>query len=99
VVDARAELAQLFRAAGQAHHHAFAATDGDDPDWPEWYASYLVRPLSELLGTSLDREVIAAELRGVEREMRSGAPTAEWAGYYADWFLARYSVEALRPKI
>jgi hypothetical protein len=94
VAEPHTALSQLFRAAGQAHHHAFAATDGDDPEWPEWYAGYLLLPLSELLGVSLGREAIAADLRSVDREMRSEAPTAEWSRYYADWFLARHSSNA-----
>ena len=33
------ELAALFRETGAAHHQAFAAKGGDDPDWPAWYAA------------------------------------------------------------
>jgi hypothetical protein len=36
------ELAALFREVGAAHHRAFATTNGDDPDWPTWYAEHLV---------------------------------------------------------
>ena len=89
MADPRLEVARLFQATGQAHHDAFAVTDGDDPDWPEWYAGYLLLlPLSELLGVSLGREAIAADL------LRSEAATAEWSRYYADWFLAQHSSHA-----
>lgn len=87
-------LAQLFRARGKAHHEAFAATDGDDPDWPEWYADYLLQPLSELVDVPLGREAIAGDLRRVDQEMRSEAPTAESSRYYADWFLPPHSSHA-----
>ena len=33
-------IAKLLRETGHAHHEAFAATDGADPDWPIWYAEY-----------------------------------------------------------
>jgi NAD(P)H-hydrate epimerase len=91
MTDPRVTLGQLFRAAAQAHHQAFAATDGEDPDWPEWYAGYLANPLSELLGCAVGRSVIADDLRSLERKMQTEAPTAEWTLYYADWFLARHS--------
>ena len=29
-------LAHLCRSIARAHHRAFAATDGEDPDWSEW---------------------------------------------------------------
>src|SRR5437867_6375182 len=44
------QLAALFREAGAAHHKAFAATDGEDPDWPSWYARYLAPRLQQALG-------------------------------------------------
>jgi hypothetical protein len=34
-------LAALFKQTGEAHHEAFLDTDGDDPEWPLWYAKYL----------------------------------------------------------
>ena len=40
-------------AAGRAHHQAFIETDGEDPEWPLWYASYLQAPLSSKLNHEL----------------------------------------------
>jgi len=34
-----ARVAELFRDAGTAHHRAFAATHGEDAEWPAWYAA------------------------------------------------------------
>lgn len=45
-------LAKLFQEAGKAHHEAFATTDGVDPEWPIWYADYLVEPLRSRLTES-----------------------------------------------
>ena len=47
------ELARLLQRAAAAHHRAFAATGGADPDWPAWYGAYLVEPLAMLLGVRL----------------------------------------------
>ncbi len=40
------DLADLLRAVAEEHHAAFAATDGVDPEWAEWYAHRLVPRLS-----------------------------------------------------
>ena len=40
--DLTHSLENLFRETGQAHHQAFLSTNGADPDWPIWYAGYLV---------------------------------------------------------
>jgi NAD(P)H-hydrate epimerase len=85
----RVALAQLFRATGQAHHQAFAATNGDDAEWPEWYARHLALPLSRVLGRALPHDALATALRDVDVDMRAKAPAADWPQYYADWFLAR----------
>jgi hypothetical protein len=83
----RATLAEIFRAAGKAHHRAFAATNGADPRWPEWYAQDLAPTLSAILGTELKPDALAADLRMVDATMRTRAPSADWTLYYADWFL------------
>jgi hypothetical protein len=36
------ELANLLNETAEARHKAFAATEGDDPDWPIWYADHLL---------------------------------------------------------
>jgi len=84
-------LAQIFRAAGKAHHRAFAATNGDDPRWPEWYAQDLAPTLSAVLSIELKPDALAMDLKTADAEMRARAPSADWAMYYADWFLARRS--------
>lgn len=84
-------LAEIFRGAGRAHHRAFAATNGDDPDWPEWYARDLAPTISAVLGTELRQETLSAGLRSADAEMRARAPSADWTQYYAEWFLARYT--------
>ena len=43
------ELSALLTQTGKAHHEAFAATDGEDPDWAIWYADYLYDRLARFL--------------------------------------------------
>ncbi|MGH2357147.1 MAG: hypothetical protein ACRDGJ_03925, partial [Candidatus Limnocylindria bacterium] len=82
-------IAALLREAGSAHHLAFAATNGDDPDWPRWYAEYLATPLAELLGRPLTVSALEADLASADAEHRTRAPSADWSSYYAGWFLER----------
>jgi NAD(P)H-hydrate epimerase len=86
--DSRTRIAELLRGVGQAHHQAFAATNGDDPEWPAWYARYLTPALPELLGVAVTPEALAGQLRTVDAEHRAKAPTQDWAEYYAGWFLS-----------
>jgi hypothetical protein len=43
------ELANLLNETAEAHHKAFAATEGKDPDWPIWYADYLFEKMRQML--------------------------------------------------
>ncbi|MBW2546331.1 MAG: glutathione S-transferase N-terminal domain-containing protein [Deltaproteobacteria bacterium] len=49
------QLAELFKKTGQAHHQAFIETDGEDPDWPIWYAGYLEDRLTPFLAAPITR--------------------------------------------
>jgi hypothetical protein len=86
----RDALASLFREAGQAHHRAFIETDGDDPEWPIWYAEHLHEPLAALLGAGFTKSELVYLLVTLDRELKRRAPGAEWVGYYTRWFLERY---------
>ena len=86
----RESIATLLREAGGAHHHAFAHTNGEDPDWPRWYAEYLATPLGRLLDKPLAPAALAADLVTVDAEHRAAPGRPDWPLYYADWFLSRY---------
>jgi len=40
-------IAEVLHEAAETHHVVYRITDGDDPDWAWWYASWLLE-LSEL---------------------------------------------------
>jgi len=44
--DAATRLARLLREVADAHHDAFAATGGEDPEWPLWYATRMMPDLA-----------------------------------------------------
>lgn len=36
------KLSQLLDQAAKAHHQTFAAVNGEDPQWPDWYAQWIL---------------------------------------------------------
>ncbi|MDT0618602.1 glutathione S-transferase N-terminal domain-containing protein [Salinisphaera sp. P385] len=84
-------VSDLFREAGVAHHEAFESTNDEDPDWPIWYADYLLRPLSDLFEVAFTRSQLIYCLMNAEFERRATAPDADWSHFYANHFLERYA--------
>ena len=92
--DIRSQLIALLHETGSAHHRAYFATNGDDPDWPLWYAETMQKDLNGLLGTSLTRSELTYLLVLVEKERAAAATGAAWPEYYADFFMQRYGAMA-----
>jgi hypothetical protein len=84
-------LADLFREAGKAHHEAFIETGGEDPEWPLWYAEYVLERLRELLDVGFTKSQLVYLLITASNEQQAKAPGADWAWYYARFFLERYA--------
>ena len=83
-------LAALFRATGEAHHQAFIATDGADPDWPIWYADHLHESLSKLLDEAHTRTELIVAFVDAAAEHEARDPDAPWPEFYAKFFCERY---------
>jgi len=92
--DIRTQLIDLLRETGSAHHRAYFATNGDDADWPLWYAEHIQPRVNSLLGTHLTRSELTYLLVLVEKERMAAATAAAWPEYYADFFLERYGAMA-----
>ncbi|HSK99787.1 MAG TPA: hypothetical protein VK869_05580 [Rubrobacteraceae bacterium] len=89
--DLARQLEGLFREAGEAHHRAYIATDGADPEWPLWYADYLRERLAPLLDASFTRSELVYLLIRVSSKQPLDAPGANWARYYAKFFIGLYA--------
>ena len=76
-------LAALFEETGKAHHQAFTATDGDDPDWAIWYANYLHDRLGPFVAAPLTRSRLVFCLLETDDEHRATTPDTPWPEYYA----------------
>jgi len=84
-------LASLLGETAEAHHRAFAATDGADPDWPQWYASYLLDHGFDRFaeGSAVSAKSLTDSLIDVDRRHRSEAAPPPWEPYYAKHLLER----------
>ncbi len=77
------DLAALLKETGAAHHHAYLATDGVDPEWASWYAPYLQARLGDRLGRSVTRSELTYLLVGAQRQQAAEGDTSPWPQFYA----------------
>jgi NAD(P)H-hydrate epimerase len=74
---------ELLRETAAAHHEAFLATDGADPEWPLWYATYLAERLpavSSFMGTRSD---LVYWLVRLDSEYQSSDSAIPWERFCA----------------
>ena len=83
-------LAALLSRTAEAHHRAFISTGGADPDWPTWYARYLLdNGLGQVAGDAgLSANDLAYLLVEADRLQRAEVPQPTWETYYAKVLLA-----------
>ena len=77
-----ARVADLLREAGDLHHRVYRISDGEDPDWATWYATWLVElsELPQLLGCAVVRSELVHVLVDLGREPADDEP---WEQRYA----------------
>lgn len=84
------ELAVLLNETAEAHHKAFAATEGEDLDWPLWYADYLIEKMRNMLNAKFTKSELIYLLVMAEKRNGVVAPNAYWPRFYAKFFVKRY---------
>ena len=83
-------IADVFRECGEAHHQVFQDKDGEDTEWPLWYADFLMVRLTKRLKAKFTKSELVYLLVAADREQEFRAPGADWPGYYAKFFYDRY---------
>ena len=68
------ELTNLLNETAEAHHKAFAATDGEDPEWPIWYADYLLDSMRIMLNSKFTKSELIYILVSADKEKELVAP-------------------------
>jgi hypothetical protein len=84
------QIALLLEETQHAHHQAYLAADGFDPDWPLWYAGYLQDKLPPLLEAELTRSELTYLMVYLSKFQPLDAPGALWARYYAKALVGKY---------
>jgi NAD(P)H-hydrate epimerase len=84
------DLANLLNETAEAHHKAFAATEGVDPDWPVWYADYLLEKMQQILKAKFTKSELIYLLVSMDKKNGSVAPGAYWPRFYAKSLVNRY---------
>ena len=85
------ELANLLNETAEAHHKAFAATNGEDAEWPIWYADYLLDKMRRMLNSKFTKSELIYILVSAEKENGRMAPGAHWPRFYANFIVSRYT--------
>ena len=88
--DLTKQIEDLLKETGKAHHQAFIKVDGDDPEWPLWYAEYIQEKLGKLLNTQFTQSELVHLIMLAEDERGQNAPDAAWPEYYAKVFVSKY---------
>lgn len=84
--DQTERLATLLRETAKAHHAAFAAVNGEDPDWAIWYADYL-HPKIESFRFGITKAHLVECLLKADLEHAARGEGRDWAEFYAALFL------------
>jgi hypothetical protein len=85
------ELANVLNETAEAHHKAFAASDGEDPEWPIWYADYLLDRMRMMLNSKFTKSELIYILVSADKEKERVAPGAYWPRFYANFLVSRYT--------
>ena len=90
-VELRDQIVEILVETGNAHHEAFAATDGADPDWPVWYAEHAKDGFARLFGDDFTVSRLIFCLMKADYEHKMRAPESDWANFYANEMVACYA--------
>ncbi len=90
--DPKSEIKRALKAAEQAHHQAFLDQDGHDPDWPIWYADYLLTDLRRLLSAEPSQSELVYLLLSATYKQQADAPGQAWSEFTARFLVDRYGL-------
>jgi hypothetical protein len=82
-----AQLADLLKRTGDAHHAAYEATDGTDPEWASWYSAHLQTLVGNGLGRSITRSELVYLLCKAQKNQDATGSKQSWTDYYAKLIL------------
>ena len=84
------DLTAVYEQVAQAHHEAFAAVDGADPEWASWYAQRVASDFGRLLNAELSQSEIVSLLLSLAQEHRARGEGKPWPRFYAELTAERF---------
>ena len=79
-------LSQLLKKVAETHHMVWMKQDGVDPDWPMWYANWLVdhSDFLQVLGTEMTKSELICKLLELDKQFVAKSDnTSSWQDFYA----------------
>jgi hypothetical protein len=86
IPEFESQLSELFTETAKAHYEAFATTDGNDPEWPIWYADYLQEPISQILDTNFFKSSLIYCLMNADFEYTAREVDVQWQKFLFQTF-------------
>jgi hypothetical protein len=83
-------LTRLLERTYAAHHEAFAAVGGADPEWAHWYADYIKQDLPSLKIRPPSLKILADTLRQLEEDQQDQLAETPWPVFYAQEIIKRF---------
>ncbi len=91
IPEFESRLSELFTETAKAHHDAFVTTDGNDPEWPIWYADYIQEPISEILDTKFFKSSLIYCLMNADFEYTAREVDVQWQKFYSKHFIGHFA--------
>ena len=77
------EIEALLVETGHKHHQAYRNSDGVDPEWAQWHASYLQARLWDGLGTLFSRSMLTYLMVHGDLLAQASEDPSQWPAIYA----------------
>jgi hypothetical protein len=85
------QLVELLKNTAEAHHEAFKHVNGEDPEWPVWYAINMHSDFEAIIDRSVSKDGLADLLERFNQLHPEEAPDQDWSQYYAGRLLNFYT--------
>lgn len=83
----RKEMIALFEETADAHQQVFKETNGEDLEWPIWYAKYMQEKTREIIDLDITVSELVYLLVAADLDYSDETPPNHWADYYTHFFL------------
>lgn len=87
----RKEMIALFKETTNAHQQAFKESNGEDLEWPIWYAKYMQEKTRDIIDLDITVSELVYLLVAADLDYSDETPTEHRAEFYTHFFLDHLS--------